>query len=51
MSLLLISERVDGTMWGGCTSTQNVFQVAGAMLSWALRRMGFVICCEKKDGD
>jgi hypothetical protein len=43
MSVLFIVERTDGTLWGGSTSTQNVFQLAGAMFSWAMRRMGFPV--------
>ena len=43
LSVLFISERTDGTLWGGCTATQNIFMVAGAMFSWGLRRMGFQI--------
>ena len=42
MSILVVAERTDGHLWGGCTSTQNVFALAGYMLAWALRRMGFV---------
>lgn len=42
MSVLFVAERTDGQMWGGCTSTQNVFALGGYMLSWALKRMGFV---------
>lgn len=51
MSVLFVSERTDGQMWGGCTSTQNVFALAGYMFAWAFRRMGFV-CDErlKKSG-
>jgi hypothetical protein len=42
MSVLFVAERTDGQMWGGCTTTQNVFTVAGYMLAWALRRIGFI---------
>jgi hypothetical protein len=41
MSLLIIAEGTDGSMMGGTTSTQNQFAVAGYMLSWAMRRLGF----------
>jgi len=52
LSVLFVAERTDGDLWGGCTSTQNVFALAGYMLAWALRRLGFV-CDEKlkKAGD
>jgi hypothetical protein len=42
LSVLFVSERTDGQMWGGCTSTQNVFALCGYMVYWALQRMGFV---------
>ncbi len=41
MSVLAICERVDGEMEGGTTATQNQFAVAGYMLTWAIRRLGF----------
>lgn len=42
ISILILSERVDGDLQGGCTSIQNAFAVAGYMLTWALHRIGFV---------
>jgi hypothetical protein len=41
ISLLVICEGTDGGMLGGCTATQNQFSVAGYMLTWAIRRLGF----------
>ncbi len=41
MSLLIVAERADGQMEGGCTTTQNVFTLAGYMLYWILQRIGF----------
>jgi hypothetical protein len=41
MSLIVICEGTDGSMMGGTTATQNQFAVAGYMLSWAMRRLGF----------
>ena len=41
MSVLMVCERTDGEMQGITTSTQNTFAVAGYMLTWALRRLGF----------
>ena len=51
MSVLFIAERTDGVLWGGCTATQNVFAVAGAMFNWALRRMGFQFHGEMTNDD
>lgn len=42
MSLLIMAERTDGCMEGACTASQQVFSMAGYMISWAMRRMGFV---------
>ena len=42
MSVLAVSELVDGSMGGWCTSTQNIFAISGYMLAWAMMRMGFV---------
>lgn len=42
MSLTIVSELTDGNMCGGTTDTQNQYAVAGYMLAWALRRLGFV---------
>jgi hypothetical protein len=41
LSVLFVAERVDDTMYGACTATQNVFAVAGYMLGWAMKRIGF----------
>jgi hypothetical protein len=41
MSLLIISELTSGDMEGSTTATENVFGVAGYMMAWAMRRMGF----------
>lgn len=41
MSVLVICEGTDGSIFGGTTGTQNQYTLAGAMLSWALRRLGF----------
>ena len=41
MSLTVVCETTDGQMRGACTATQNQFAVAGYMLTWALRRLGF----------
>jgi hypothetical protein len=41
MSVLIVCERTDGQMQGGCTATQNQYAMAGYMLTWALKRLGF----------
>ena len=41
LSVLVVCERTDGEMQGVTTATQNTFAVAGYMLTWALRRLGF----------
>jgi hypothetical protein len=41
MSVMVICEKTDGDLCGGNTATQNQFTVAGYMLTWALRRLGF----------
>jgi hypothetical protein len=41
VSMLMLCEMADGTMEGCTTATQNQFAVAGYMVTWALRRLGF----------
>jgi hypothetical protein len=41
LSLIVMCEMANGDMQGGTTATQNQFAVAGYMLAWALRRLGF----------
>ena len=41
LSVLILCEMADGSMKGGTTATQHQFAVAGYMLTWALRRLGF----------
>ncbi len=42
MSILAVGELTSGDMYGACTSSQNVFAMAGYMFSWSMMRMGFV---------
>lgn len=42
MSIVIIAETTGGEVWSGCTRTQNVFMLAGAMLAWACSRLGFI---------
>lgn len=51
MSIVVVAECVDGGMIGARTSIQNVFAMAGYMLTWALRQMNFLqlIDVQRKD--
>lgn len=51
MSILAVSEMVDGSMGGWSTSTQNVYALYGYLLSWAMLRMGFMWSEKLKKGD
>lgn len=42
MSMLIICEMTSGEMAGGTTATQNVYSLAGYMMTWLMRRLGFV---------
>ena len=48
ISVLILAEQVDGCMFGSTTHTQNVFAVAGYMMLWAMKRLGFQDTLENK---
>ncbi len=41
MSILIVAETTGGELWSGCTKTQNVYMLAGGLMSWAMTRLGF----------
>lgn len=41
LSVTVACETTSGDLFGGCTACQNVFQIAGYMIAWALERMHF----------
>lgn len=41
MSIVVVCELTDGSLCGGTTATQNQFAVAGYLIKWAMRRLGF----------